>query len=94
MPMSMVAPTAGLLGVGLVLALLAGPMFSVTDRAAEQLIGRADYIEAVLGPEALAKLKMPDGTPVADGWRAYEPLTGGGAPGTVAPQNREGGAHG
>ena len=34
MPMSMVAPTAGLLAVGLILAIFAGPMFDVTDRAA------------------------------------------------------------
>ncbi|WP_082789303.1 Na+/H+ antiporter subunit D [Tsukamurella pseudospumae] len=90
MPLSMVAPTAGLLAVGLFIALWAGPMFGITDRAADQLIGRADYIEAVLGPEALEKLKTPDGDA---GWHAYEPLTVGQPDGAPTP-GPQGGAHG
>ncbi|CAM3894523.1 MULTISPECIES: Na+/H+ antiporter subunit D [Tsukamurella] len=64
MPISMVAPTAALFAVGLAIAVWAGPMFDVTDRAAEQLIGRVDYVEAVLGHEGALKLKNADGTPV------------------------------
>ncbi|GAB3129952.1 Na+/H+ antiporter subunit D [Tsukamurella serpentis] len=67
MPLSMVAPTAGLLAVGLFIALWAGPMFEITDQAAKQLIRRADYIEAVLGPDALTAIKTPDGGAVPVG---------------------------
>ncbi|MDF0529473.1 Na+/H+ antiporter subunit D [Tsukamurella sp. 8F] len=49
MPVGMVVPTTALLVAGLLVALFAGPMFTVTDRAAEQLIGRDDYVHAVLG---------------------------------------------
>ncbi|ADG80294.1 NADH/Ubiquinone/plastoquinone (Complex I) OS=Tsukamurella paurometabola (strain ATCC 8368 / DSM/ CCUG 35730 / CIP 100753 / JCM 10117 / KCTC 9821 / NBRC 16120 / NCIMB 702349 / NCTC 13040) OX=521096 GN=Tpau_3716 PE=3 SV=1 [Tsukamurella paurometabola] len=74
MPIGMVAPTAALFAVGLAIAVWAGPMFDVTNRAAEQLIGRADYVAAVLGPDAVRELKYADGTPVvpAEGRQAGE----------------------
>jgi multicomponent Na+:H+ antiporter subunit D len=50
MPIGMVAPTLALLGVGLALAVAAGPIFSYSERAAEQVLHRDEYISAVLGP--------------------------------------------
>ncbi len=48
-----VAPTIMLVGVGLALSLVAGPLFGFTDRAATDLIERTPYISAV----------FPDGVP-------------------------------
>ncbi|KWX68330.1 Na+/H+ antiporter subunit D [Mycobacterium sp. NAZ190054] len=49
MPVGMLAPTGALIGVGLMLTILAGPIFSYSDRAAHEVIDRAQYIGAVLG---------------------------------------------
>jgi multicomponent Na+:H+ antiporter subunit D len=49
MPVGMLAPTIALMGVGLTLTVLAGPIFSYADRAAEQVLNRAHYITAVVG---------------------------------------------
>jgi multicomponent Na+:H+ antiporter subunit D len=49
MPLSMVLPTAGLLVASLLISFGAGPMFRVTDRTADQLIQRSDYLDKVLG---------------------------------------------
>jgi multicomponent Na+:H+ antiporter subunit D len=50
MPIGMVAPTLALLGVGLALAVAAGPIFGYSERAAAQVLNRNEYITAVLGP--------------------------------------------
>jgi multicomponent Na+:H+ antiporter subunit D len=50
MPVGMVAPTLALLGVGLALAVAAGPIFGYSERAAAQVLNRNEYITAVLGP--------------------------------------------
>jgi multicomponent Na+:H+ antiporter subunit D len=50
MPALMLLPTVALIGVGLALTVFAGPFIQITDRAAADLLGRIDYIEAVLGP--------------------------------------------
>ncbi|WP_149205149.1 Na+/H+ antiporter subunit D [Actinotalea subterranea] len=52
LPRGMIAPTAALVGVGLSLTVLAGPLFSYTERAAATLRDPAQYVNAVL----------PDGT--------------------------------
>lgn len=49
MPIGMLLPTAGLIVVGLVLAVMAGPIFAYSDRAASQVLDRDQYISAVLG---------------------------------------------
>ena len=49
MPAGMVAPTIALIGVGLSLTVLAGPIFGYSERAAAQLFDRHDYISAVMG---------------------------------------------
>ncbi|WP_026553473.1 Na+/H+ antiporter subunit D [Arthrobacter sp. H20] len=49
LPRAMVGPTMGLLGVGVLLTVLAGPLFEISDNAARNMLERTDYIEAVLG---------------------------------------------
>jgi multicomponent Na+:H+ antiporter subunit D len=48
MPVGMLVPTMGLIGVGLSLTVLAGPIFSYADRAAAEVLDRHQYITAVL----------------------------------------------
>jgi multicomponent Na+:H+ antiporter subunit D len=47
LPVLMTAPTAGLVAVSVALTLVAGPLYSFTDRAAEDLVGRTAYTDAV-----------------------------------------------
>ena len=49
LPKSMVYPTVGLVALGVSLTILAGPLFSLSDDAAQDLLDRTPYIEAVLG---------------------------------------------
>jgi multicomponent Na+:H+ antiporter subunit D len=49
MPVGMLAPTGALIVVGLALTVLAGPIFSYSGRAADEVIDRGQYISAVLG---------------------------------------------
>jgi multicomponent Na+:H+ antiporter subunit D len=49
MPVGMVLPTIVLIGVGLTLTMLAGPIVSYADRAAGEVIDRGQYITAVVG---------------------------------------------
>lgn len=51
MPVGMLAPTGALIVVGLLLTVLAGPIFAYSDRAAGEVIDRGQYISAVLGGE-------------------------------------------
>jgi multicomponent Na+:H+ antiporter subunit D len=48
LPAAMVAPTAGLVLVGVALSIVAGPLFGVADRAAVDLRERSPYVESVL----------------------------------------------
>ncbi len=48
LPRSMVLPTAALVGFSLAFTVVAGPMFSFTDRASADLTQRTPYLEAVL----------------------------------------------
>jgi len=52
LPRTMVYPTVGLVALGVALTVLAGPLFSLSDHAAQDLIDRTPYIEAVLGEGA------------------------------------------
>jgi multicomponent Na+:H+ antiporter subunit D len=45
----MVGATAGMVVVTVGLTVLAGPLYGVADRAAEDLIDRTPYISAVFG---------------------------------------------
>jgi multicomponent Na+:H+ antiporter subunit D len=49
MPIGMVLPTAAMIAVGLALTVFAGPIMSYSERAADQVLHREDYISAVLG---------------------------------------------
>ncbi|KPC93945.1 cation:proton antiporter [Streptomyces sp. NRRL F-6602] len=47
LPLSMTAATGALVLFGLAFTVLAGPLFGLTDRAADELIARTPYVEAV-----------------------------------------------
>ena len=49
MPIGMLVPTGALIAVGLLLTVLAGPIFAYSDRAADEVLDRGQYITAVLG---------------------------------------------
>jgi multicomponent Na+:H+ antiporter subunit D len=49
MPVGMLVPTVALIGLGLTLTVLAGPLFAYTDHAAAELHNRSEYISAVIG---------------------------------------------
>ena len=49
MPVGMVVPTMALIAVGLALTVAAGPIFGYSDRAADEVLDRGQYISAVLG---------------------------------------------
>lgn len=48
LPAGMAAPTAALVAVGVGLTVVAGPLFAITDRAADDLLERTPYVDAVL----------------------------------------------
>jgi multicomponent Na+:H+ antiporter subunit D len=48
MPVGMLVPTMALIGVGLTLTVLAGPIFAYADRAATEVLDREQYITAVV----------------------------------------------
>src|SRR5699024_7309543 len=48
----LVIPTIGLVGVGVALTVVAGPLYDFADDAANDMTHRTPYIEAVLGEEA------------------------------------------
>ena len=48
LPFGMVAPTAALISVGLLLTVAAGPLYAYTERAAVSLTEQTPYVEAVL----------------------------------------------
>jgi multicomponent Na+:H+ antiporter subunit D len=45
----MLLPTGALIAVGLTLTVLAGPIFAYTERAADEVLDRGQYVSAVLG---------------------------------------------
>ncbi len=57
MPVGMLMPTAALITVGLALTVLAGPIFAYSERAANEVLDRGQYITAVLGGPVSARAK-------------------------------------
>jgi multicomponent Na+:H+ antiporter subunit D len=57
----LVAPTIGLVALGLSFTVFAGPLYSFSDRAATDMLARTPYIEAVLGEEAAAQAALDVG---------------------------------
>ena len=49
-PPLMVVPTALLVAAGLAIALAAGPLYSLSERTARDLLHPNEYVHAVLGP--------------------------------------------
>ena len=49
MPVGMLVPTGALIAVGLMLTVMAGPIFAYSSRAADEVLDRGQYISAVLG---------------------------------------------
>ena len=49
----MLVPTGALIAVGLTLTVLAGPIFAYSDRAADEVLDRGQYISAVIGAQAM-----------------------------------------
>jgi multicomponent Na+:H+ antiporter subunit D len=49
-PPLMVVPTAVLTALGLGIALSAGPLYALSERAASDLLDPSGYVRAVLGP--------------------------------------------
>jgi multicomponent Na+:H+ antiporter subunit D len=49
LPALMVAPTAALTALGLAVALFAGPLYGLSERAAGDLLDGTTYVQAVLG---------------------------------------------
>ena len=54
----LVAPTVALVGVGVALTFVVGPLFDFADEAATDMIHRTPYIEAVLGQEAAQEAQL------------------------------------
>ena len=55
MPVGMLVPTGALIAVGLTLTVLAGPIFSYSERAADEVLDRGQYISAVLGGDTMRR---------------------------------------
>ncbi|MDN5667166.1 MAG: Na+/H+ antiporter subunit D [Renibacterium salmoninarum] len=56
-PKLMVGPTAGLVGVGLMLTVFAGPLVQLSDNAARAMLDRRPYVQAVLGDAGVKALE-------------------------------------
>ncbi len=50
MPVGMLLPTGALIAVGLALTVFAGPIYHYSERTAEEILDRSQYISAVLQP--------------------------------------------
>ncbi len=66
LPRPMLIPTVALVGLGVALAVFAGPLFEYTDRTARDLINRSVYIDAVnppvdrpLGTDSITTVEPP-----------------------------------
>lgn len=81
----LVVPTIALVSVGVALTFVAGPLFDFADDAANDMIHRTPYIEAVLGEEAAQQAQLE-----ADQLAVWG-ITGSDGAGT--PQDSEGGSN-
>jgi multicomponent Na+:H+ antiporter subunit D len=66
LPVSLVGPTTALVGLGLLITVVAGPLYSYTDRAAHTLLDNSTYIDAVLGPDGRGTGQSSDEVEDAD----------------------------
>jgi multicomponent Na+:H+ antiporter subunit D len=53
LPRTMVGSTLGLVALGVALTVFAGPLFGLSDRAAEDMLDRAPYVQAVMGEDTV-----------------------------------------
>jgi multicomponent Na+:H+ antiporter subunit D len=53
LPRTMVGSTLGLVVLGVSLTVFAGPLFKVSDQAAQEMLERSSYIQAVLGEDTV-----------------------------------------
>ncbi|MBI9115839.1 Na+/H+ antiporter subunit D [Sanguibacter suaedae] len=60
LPMTMVAPTAALVALGLLITVVSGPLYAYTDRAASTLMDSSSYIDAVLGTDGRGQGESTD----------------------------------
>jgi len=63
LPRTMVGPTAALVAVGLLLTVVAGPLYSYADRAAATMQDNSNYIDAVLGADGRGEGDSTDSVP-------------------------------
>src|SRR5690625_2017343 len=82
----LVVPTVGLVTVGVALTFVAGPLFDFADKAANDMIHRTPYIEAVLGEEAAQEAQLE--ADVLEDWGIS------GSDGAGTQQGSEGGSGG
>jgi multicomponent Na+:H+ antiporter subunit D len=80
----LVAPTIGLVALGLSFTVLAGPLYTFADRAATDMLVRTPYIEAVLGAEA-AELAAMDVDELQDRGIMVRPDQEDSGPGELQP---------
>jgi multicomponent Na+:H+ antiporter subunit D len=80
----LVAPTVGLVALGLSFTVLAGPLYTFADRAATDMLVRTPYIEAVLGTEA-AELAAMDVDELQDRGIMVRPGQEDSGPGWLQP---------
>jgi multicomponent Na+:H+ antiporter subunit D len=59
LPRTMVGPTIGLVVFGIALTVFAGPLFRLSEMAAEEMLAQTPYIEAVLGEGAADGIPVP-----------------------------------
>jgi len=61
LPRTMVGSTLGLVVLGVALTVFAGPLFTVSDQAAEDMLDRSSYIQAVLGEDTIVPMVLTAG---------------------------------
>ncbi len=57
----MVGSTLGLVVLGVALTVFAGPLFTLADQAAQDMLGRSSYIQAVLGRDTAVPVVTTSG---------------------------------
>lgn len=67
LPRTLVGPTTALVGLGLLITVVAGPLYSYTDRAADTLLDNRTYIDAVLRPDGRGAGESADESEETDG---------------------------
>ncbi|PFG35022.1 Na+/H+ antiporter subunit D [Sanguibacter antarcticus] len=76
LPFSLVGPTTALVGLGLLITVVAGPLYSYTDRAARTLLDTDAYVDAVLRPDGRGSGESADEPSETDGVTESAPGAG------------------